>query len=268
MHFDLANQSNSATTGHAQAATAAHRRAARGDRRLRDQLFTAQSSIDEAGELDGAPGAGGPEHSEPARTSTSASTTSSRATIAPAHRSTRTYSSSTTRGIAIDRGGDDGAARRHAARWPAARRCSTPSRSGSPASRAQRRSERPGCRGPARPATTRPAGQSLDPGAARYRLDRRVAPHARPAAVHAAPQAARFETIQTTDPGRALITGKWKDIGRSRDRSFARWRRGRRISTTARRRTCTTAVDFYNERFGIGFTDDEKDDLVAFLRTL
>ena len=28
------------------------------------------------------------------------------------------------------------------------------------------------------------------------------------------------------------------------------------------------AVDFYNEQFGIGLTDDEKDDLVAFLLTL
>jgi hypothetical protein len=28
------------------------------------------------------------------------------------------------------------------------------------------------------------------------------------------------------------------------------------------------AVDFYNQRFGIGLTDDEKDDLVAFLLTL
>jgi cytochrome c peroxidase len=28
------------------------------------------------------------------------------------------------------------------------------------------------------------------------------------------------------------------------------------------------AVDFYNDRFGIGFTTNEKADLVAFLRTL
>jgi cytochrome c peroxidase len=27
-------------------------------------------------------------------------------------------------------------------------------------------------------------------------------------------------------------------------------------------------VDFYNERFGVGFTDREKTDLVAFLATL
>jgi hypothetical protein len=40
---------------------------------------------------------------------------------------------------------------------------------------------------------------------------------------------APFEEVQTTDPGRALITGAWKDIG---------------------------------------FTDQEKQDLVAFLRTL
>lgn len=48
---------------------------------------------------------------------------------------------------------------------------------------------------------------------------------------------APFETIQTTDPGRALITGKWKDVGRFKGRFFARSLRGHRISTTARRRT-------------------------------
>ena len=46
-----------------------------------------------------------------------------------------------------------------------------------------------------------------------------------------------FETIQTTDPGRAMITGKWKDIGRFRDRSCARWPRVLPTSITVLPRT-------------------------------
>ena len=77
-----------------------------------------------------------------------------------------------------------------------------------------------------------------------------------------------FETIQTTDPGRALITGKWKDIGRFKGPIL------RALATRApyfhngSAATLRDAVDFYDQRFGIGFTDDEKNDLVAFLLTL
>jgi cytochrome c peroxidase len=77
-----------------------------------------------------------------------------------------------------------------------------------------------------------------------------------------------FETIQTTDPGRALITGKWKDIGRFKGPIL------RALATRApyfhngSAGDLPAAVDFYNQRFGIGFTDDEKADLVAFLLTL
>jgi hypothetical protein len=79
---------------------------------------------------------------------------------------------------------------------------------------------------------------------------------------------APFETIQTTDPGRALITGKWKDVGRFKGPIL------RALATRApyfhngSASDLGAAVDFYNQRFGIGLTDDEKDDLVAFLLTL
>jgi hypothetical protein len=79
---------------------------------------------------------------------------------------------------------------------------------------------------------------------------------------------APFETIQTTDPGRALITGKWKDIGRFKGPIL------RAVATRApyfhngSAKDLGAAVDFYDQRFAIGFTDAEKSDLVAFLRTL
>jgi cytochrome c peroxidase len=76
------------------------------------------------------------------------------------------------------------------------------------------------------------------------------------------------ETIKTTDPGQALITGKWKDIGRFK---------GPVLRSVASRPPyfhdgsapdLNAVVDFYNQRFGIGLTEDEKADLVAFLGAL
>ena len=77
-----------------------------------------------------------------------------------------------------------------------------------------------------------------------------------------------FETIETTDPGRALITGLWKDIGRFKGPVL------RALATRApyfhngSAQDVDAVVDFYDQRFGIGLTEDEKADLVAFLLTL
>jgi hypothetical protein len=76
------------------------------------------------------------------------------------------------------------------------------------------------------------------------------------------------ETIETTDPGRALITGKWKDVGRFK---------GPILRSVASRppyfhdgsaSDLIEVVDFYDERFSIGLSDQEKADLVAFLGAL
>ena len=76
------------------------------------------------------------------------------------------------------------------------------------------------------------------------------------------------ETLQTTDPGRALISGKWKDIARFKGPIL------RGLATRAPyfhngfANDLNEAVDFYDTRFGMGLTAGEKADLVAFLRTL
>ncbi|OQW42955.1 MAG: hypothetical protein A4S08_10790 [Proteobacteria bacterium SG_bin4] len=76
------------------------------------------------------------------------------------------------------------------------------------------------------------------------------------------------EIIKTTDPGRALITGKWKDIGRFK---------GPILRSVASRppyfhdgsaSDLREVVEFYNTRFNIGLTESEKDDLIAFLAAL
>ena len=76
------------------------------------------------------------------------------------------------------------------------------------------------------------------------------------------------ETTQVTDPGRALITGKWKDIGRFKGPVL------RALATRApyfhngMAADLGEAVDFYDTRFSIGLSPRERADLVAFLRTL
>ena len=76
------------------------------------------------------------------------------------------------------------------------------------------------------------------------------------------------ETVQTTDPGRALITGKWKDIGRFKGPVLRSLASRAPYFHNGFAKDLGAAVDFYNTRFGIGFTDNDKADLIAFLRTL
>ena len=74
--------------------------------------------------------------------------------------------------------------------------------------------------------------------------------------------------VTTTDPGRALVTGRWKDIGRFKGPAL------RALATRApyfhdgSAADLPAVLDFYDKRFEIGFTEQEKRDLAAFLRTL
>ena len=74
--------------------------------------------------------------------------------------------------------------------------------------------------------------------------------------------------VQTTDPGRALITGKWRDIGRFKGPILRGLAARAPYFHNGFAKNLDAAVDFYNERFGLGLTDAEHDDLVAFLLTL
>ncbi|HEY2862539.1 MAG TPA: hypothetical protein VGK37_02810 [Casimicrobiaceae bacterium] len=76
------------------------------------------------------------------------------------------------------------------------------------------------------------------------------------------------QSIQTTDPGRALLTGKWQDIGRFKGPVL------RGLATRAPyfhngfAADLAAVVDFYNARFTLDLSDQEKSDLIAFLQTL
>ncbi|MBX9916013.1 MAG: hypothetical protein E6Q59_08270 [Nitrosomonas sp.] len=76
------------------------------------------------------------------------------------------------------------------------------------------------------------------------------------------------ETVQTTDPGRALITGRWKDIGRFKGPVLRALASRPPYFHDGSAKDIAAAIDFYNSRFSIGLTDREKADLAAFLATL
>ena len=76
------------------------------------------------------------------------------------------------------------------------------------------------------------------------------------------------ETAQTTDPGRALLTGKWKDVGRFKGPILRGLAARAPYFHNGSAKDLQAVIDFYDSRFGIGFTDQEKQDLIAFLRTL
>jgi hypothetical protein len=71
-----------------------------------------------------------------------------------------------------------------------------------------------------------------------------------------------------TDPGRGLVSGKFKDIGKTKGPML------RALATRApyfhngSAKDLNAIVTFYNVRFHIGFTPDEEADLVAFLQAL
>lgn len=76
------------------------------------------------------------------------------------------------------------------------------------------------------------------------------------------------ETISVTDPGRALISGRWKDIGRFKGPILRDLPAHAPYFHNGFAADLDAVVDFYDDRFQIGFTAQEKSDLVAFLRTL
>lgn len=74
--------------------------------------------------------------------------------------------------------------------------------------------------------------------------------------------------VQTTDPGRALITGKWNDIGKFKGPILRALAARPPYFHNGSAATLSTVIDMYDGRFAIGFTAAEKADLAAFLATL
>ena len=72
----------------------------------------------------------------------------------------------------------------------------------------------------------------------------------------------------TSDPGRALISGKCADIGRLKGPILRGLAARAPFFHNGAAATLTEVVEFYNLRFQMWLTDRQKADLEAFLRAL
>jgi len=76
------------------------------------------------------------------------------------------------------------------------------------------------------------------------------------------------QTFTVTDLGRAMITGLCADIGKVKGPILRGLAARAPYFHNGSAATLLDAVNFYDQRFNIGFTDQQKDDLVNFLNTL
>src|SRR6266852_213047 len=76
------------------------------------------------------------------------------------------------------------------------------------------------------------------------------------------------QIVQTTDPGRALISGKFADIGKFKGPILRGLAARAPYFHNGSAADLGAVVDFYNERFGAGIVGKDKEDLIAFLRAL
>lgn len=76
------------------------------------------------------------------------------------------------------------------------------------------------------------------------------------------------QVITTTDPGRALVTGKWADIGKFKGPILRGLPARAPYFHNGVAANLKEVIQFYNARFDMGLTEEEKADLVAFLSAL
>jgi hypothetical protein len=79
---------------------------------------------------------------------------------------------------------------------------------------------------------------------------------------------ATLEIKSTTDPGRALVTGLWKDVGKLKGPILRGLAARAPYFHNGSANTLSDVLDFYEKRFNLGLTPQEKQDLVAFLSAL
>jgi cytochrome c peroxidase len=76
------------------------------------------------------------------------------------------------------------------------------------------------------------------------------------------------EVVRTLDPGRALITGKWADIGKTKGPILRGLAARAPYFHNGSAATLLDIVNFYDSRFSLALTAEEKSDLVRFLSAL
>jgi hypothetical protein len=76
------------------------------------------------------------------------------------------------------------------------------------------------------------------------------------------------ETVQTTDPGRAMVTGKWADIGKFKGPILRGLAARAPYFHNGSAQSFDDVLDFYESRFNLGLTPQQRSDLIAFLKAL
>jgi cytochrome c peroxidase len=76
------------------------------------------------------------------------------------------------------------------------------------------------------------------------------------------------ETLESTDPGRAMISGAWRDVGRFKVPSLRGLSNRAPYFHDGSAPALLDVVSYLDNRFAIGLTDGDKRDLVAFLSAL
>ncbi len=76
------------------------------------------------------------------------------------------------------------------------------------------------------------------------------------------------QQFTTTDPGRALVTGKCDDIGKVKGPILHGMAARAPYFHNGSAATLAQVVEFYEQRFSIGLSESDKADLVAFLQSL
>ena len=82
------------------------------------------------------------------------------------------------------------------------------------------------------------------------------------------PQPFLGRVVYTHDPGFALTTGKCADIGRITIQQMRGLAARAPYFSNGSAKSLNELVNFYDRRFSIGFTDQEREDLVNFLSVL
>ena len=77
-----------------------------------------------------------------------------------------------------------------------------------------------------------------------------------------------METTVTCDPGRALSTGKWADIGRFRAPPLRGLAARAPYFHDGQARSIGDVIEHYNRRFSLNLNGPQKKDLEAFLGAL
>ena len=74
--------------------------------------------------------------------------------------------------------------------------------------------------------------------------------------------------VHVTDPGRAMISGNWADIGKTKGPMLRGLAARAPYFHNGSAKDLPTVVSFYNQRFNIGLTPRQQSDLVTFLEAL